>query len=60
MARLARSVVLRHQASLGEGVEEIAFEAGTELTVLKEWADRVLVKDAIGRMYNVPREWLDL
>jgi hypothetical protein len=60
MARLERAAVLRHQANLGEGVEDVAFEAGTELTVLKEWADRVLVKDASGRMYNVPKEWLEL
>jgi len=60
MAKLLRAAVLKHQASLGEGVEEVSFEAGAELTVLKAWARLVLVKDASGRMYHVPAEWLEL
>jgi hypothetical protein len=60
MARLRQATTLKHQTNLGEGAEDVAFDAGEEVTVLKEWADRVLCKKANGQMFNVPKELLEL
>lgn len=60
MAKLKRAVVLEHQVSVNAAAEKVSFEAGRELTVLKEWSERVLCKDASGRMFNVPKELLEL
>lgn len=60
MARIVRAVTLRHRTNTGAGVEEVAFEAGEEVTVLEEWAERILCKKANGQMFNVPRELIEL
>jgi hypothetical protein len=59
MARITRDVTLKHQANLGEETEEVAFAAGDEVTVLKEWEGRALCKSADGKLFNVPKEYLE-
>ncbi|MDH3685596.1 MAG: phosphoribosyltransferase family protein [Myxococcales bacterium] len=59
MAKLNQAVTLKHQPNLGEEIEEIAFEAGTEFTVLKQWTDHVLCKNDSGQLFNVSKELLD-
>jgi hypothetical protein len=53
MAKLEQATRLKHQSNLGEGVEEVAFEAGEEVTILKEWQQAYLVKNAAGQLFNV-------
>jgi hypothetical protein len=50
---LKESSTLGHQSNLGEDVEEIAFEAGEEFTVLKEWENSYLAKNADGKLFNI-------
>lgn len=59
MATLKQATVLKHQSNLGEGIEEVAFEAGEEVTILKEWQQSFLVKNAAGRLFNVPQELVE-
>lgn len=59
MAKLKQAIRLMHQSNLGEGVEEIAFEAGAEVTVLKEWQQSYLVKSAAGQLFNVRKELVE-
>ena len=59
MAKIKQAVTLKHQPNLGEEVAEVSFEEGTELTVLKEWEDRSLCKDDDGKLFNVPKEFLE-
>jgi hypothetical protein len=56
MATLTQATVLKHQSNLGEGVAEVTFRAGEEVTILKEWQLRYLVKSAAGKLFNVPKE----
>ena len=53
---LRESTTLKHQSNLGEDVAEITFEAGQELTVLKEWQDAYLVRDEDGKLVNLKKE----
>ncbi len=46
---------LKHQSNLGEEVEDVAFEAGKEFTVLKEWESAYLIKDEDGKLFNVAK-----
>jgi hypothetical protein len=46
---------LKAQANLGDEVEEIEFEPGQELTVLKEWENHYLVRNDDGRLFNVEK-----
>lgn len=59
MAKLKQATRLKHQSNLGEGVEEVAFEAGEEVTVLKEWQQSYLVKSATGQLFNVRKELVE-
>jgi hypothetical protein len=59
MAKVRQATKLKHQSNLGEGVEEVAFAAGEEVTVLKEWETRYLVKNAKGQLFNVPKEQIE-
>jgi hypothetical protein len=52
---LREACTLKAQANLGEDVEEIEFDAGEELTVLKEWEHHYLVKNADGKLFNVEK-----
>jgi hypothetical protein len=59
MAILKQATVLRHKANTGEGVAEVAFAAGEEVTVLKEWQEHYLVKNAAGQLFNVPKQLVE-
>jgi hypothetical protein len=59
MATLKQATVLKHQSNLGEGVEEVPFRAGEEITILKEWQTVYLVKNAAGKLFNVPKQLVE-
>ncbi|MCG8591375.1 MAG: hypothetical protein MJE66_18935 [Proteobacteria bacterium] len=56
MATLKQAATFKHQPNLGEDVEEIAFEAGEEITILREWDNHYLAKNAAGQLFNIPKE----
>jgi len=56
MAKIKTEITLKHQPNLGEEVAEVTFAAGHELTVLKQWDDRLLCKNDAGQLFNVPKD----
>ncbi|MEN8160366.1 MAG: hypothetical protein ABFS41_09880 [Myxococcota bacterium] len=56
MATIKQATTFKHQSNLGEGVEDVAFAGGEEVTVLKEFESHYLVKNAQGQLFNVPKE----
>jgi hypothetical protein len=54
--RIKKALTLKAQANLGEELEDFAFDAGAELTVLQEFQTAWLVKDDDGRLFNVKKE----
>ena len=54
--KLKSSVVLKHQANLGEDLAEVEFSPGDELTVLQEWETAWLAKSGDGKLFNVKKE----
>ena len=56
MASIKQAIVLKHRANLGEGVGDVSLEAGETVTILKEWQQSYLVKNAAGQLFNVPKE----
>jgi len=53
-------LTLKHQGNLGEPVEEVKLGAGEEVTVLHEFAERILFKTSTGQMFTVPKDVLEL
>ena len=56
MATLKQATTLKHRPNLGEEIEEVSFDEGAEVTVLKEWDDRYLCKSDTGQMFNIPKD----
>ncbi len=54
--RVKETLTLKAQANLGEEVENVEFEAGTELSVLQEFENVWLVKNDDGQLFNVKKE----
>ena len=59
MSRVRQAMTLEHRGNLGEGVEPVAFEPGEQVTVLKEWETRYLIKNVKGQLFNVPKEAIE-
>ena len=54
--RLKSAVTLKHQANLGEDLEDIELAAGDELAVLQEWDTAWLAKTSDGKLFNVKKD----
>jgi len=53
--RIKSAVTLKHQANLGEDLEDIELAAGDELSVLQEWDGAYLAKTSDGKLFNVKK-----
>ena len=60
MARLKQATTLQHRANLAEDVEPIEFESGSEFSVLREWSQHYLCKDARGRLFTIAKELIEI
>jgi hypothetical protein len=47
---------LKHQPNLGEEPNEVSFAEGDEVSVLQEWENSYLIKNAEGKLFNVGKE----
>lgn len=56
VARLVRDLPLRHRAGLREEPQPVVLRAGEEVELLEEFDHLVLVRDAEGRLFNVPSD----
>jgi len=54
--KLTSEVTLKHQANLGEEVQDVEFAEGTTLEVLHKFETAWLVKDDDGRLFNVKKD----
>ncbi len=59
MATLKQATTLKHRTNLGEEIEEVSFDAGDEVTVLKDWDDRSLCKNDAGQLFNIEKNLLE-
>ena len=59
MATIKQTLTLKHQANLGEDVEEITFQEGDEIVVQTVWADSYLCKNDAGLLFNIPKDCVE-
>ncbi len=60
MAKIKQAITLKHRANLGEEASEVEFQAGDEVTVLKEWGESYLCKDADGQLFNIAKDHVEV
>ena len=54
--KIKNAVTLKHQANLGEDLEDVELSAGDELSVLQEWDTAWLAKSSDGKLFNVKKD----
>ena len=59
MATIKQAITLKHQSNLGEEIEEVTFETGQDVTLLKQWDDSYLCKNAEGQLFHIPKDAVD-
>ncbi len=59
MATLKQATTLKHRTNLGDEIEEVSFDTGERVTVLKEWDDRFLCKNDAGQIFNIAKDLLE-
>ena len=59
MATVKQAITLKRQPNLGEETEEVAFEQGDEVTLLKRWDDSYLCKSSAGYLFHFPKDTID-
>lgn len=59
VATMRAAVSLNHRPNLGTEVARVEFSAGEHVTILKEWTDWYLIKNADGLVFNVPKELVE-
>ena len=60
MAKIKQPLTLKHRANLGEEAQDVEFQQGEEVTVLKEWAESLLCKNEEGLLFNIPKEHVEV
>ncbi len=59
MAKIKQTVTLKHTSSLGSETEDVEIEQGEEITILKEWTEHFLIKNADGVHFNIEKTLVD-
>lgn len=59
MAKFIAATVLKHATTKDDTPEEVSFEEGTEVTVMKEWERHYLIQDSEGKLFNVKKDLID-
>ncbi len=59
MAIIRAAVRLKHRPNLDTEIRQVEFAAGEPITILQEWRDWYLIKNADGLVFNVPKEMVE-
>jgi hypothetical protein len=56
---ITQDVILYHQLQKDNDPEEITLSSGDAVQIVKEWATRFLIKTGDGKLFNIPKEFVD-
>ncbi len=59
MPTITQDVIVYHQLQKDSTPEEITLTAGDSVDIVKEWATRYLIKASDGKLFNIPKEFVD-
>lgn len=59
MPSITQDVILYHQLQKDQDPTEITLGTGDAVTVVKEWAERYLIKTDDGKLFNIPKDFVD-
>jgi len=59
MPSITHDVTLLHRLQKTSDAAQIAFTAGTQVAILKEWAEHYLIKAADGKVFTIKKEFVD-
>jgi len=59
MPTITKDVLLYHRLQKNSEPDEITLTTGESVTILKEWSTRYLIKTSQGKLFNIPKEFVD-
>jgi hypothetical protein len=59
MPTITQDVIVYHQLQKDSAPEEVTLTAGASVDIVKEWATRYLIKASDGKLFNIPKEFVD-
>lgn len=59
MPTITQDVTLYHRLQKDAEPAEITLGTGESVTIVREWSSRYLVKTSEGKLFNIPKEYVD-
>ena len=59
MASITQDVIVYHQLQKDSTPEEITLNTGDAVDIVREWATRYLIKVSDGKLFNIPKDFID-
>ena len=59
MPTITQDVIVYHQLQKDSAPEEITLSAGDAVDIVKEWETRYLIKASDGKLFNIPKDFVD-
>ena len=59
MASIAQDVIVYHQLQKDSAPEEVTLSAGDAVDIVREWQSRYLIKASDGKLFNIPKEFVN-
>ena len=59
MPTIKKNVRVYHRPQKDADPTEVTLASGDSVQVIKEWANRYLIKTSDGKLFNVPKEQVD-
>lgn len=59
MPTITQDVVMYHRLQKDADPAEVTLASGDSITIIKEWQSRYLIKTSDGKVFNIPKEFVD-
>lgn len=59
MASITQDVIVYHQLQKDSAPEEVTLNQGDAVDIVREWASRYLIKASDGKLFNIPKDFVD-
>lgn len=59
MASITQDVIVYHQLQKDSTPEEVTLSSGDAVDIVREWATRYLIKASDGKLFNIPKDFVD-
>jgi hypothetical protein len=59
MPTITQDVLVYHRLQKDADPAEVTLTSGDSVQIIKEWATRYLIKTSDGKLFNIPKDYVD-